>query len=313
MADDPKWPRASAWLAGDHLPDPVGSLAVLGAPLHLGSISPGRCDLAPEAIRKALERYSTSDPEAGIDVRSIAVSDLGDLDLAGSPPGEALAPLCDAVRSALAGADVLALLGGDNSVTRPGCHGAADSLDRLGLLTLDAHHDLRDLDEGLSNGNPVRALLADGLPGENIVQVGIASFANSPAYAEIAQDADITVITVEAVRAKGIDAAAREALEYLADRVDIVYVDLDIDVLDRAFAPGAPGSRPGGLTPLELFHAAKVCGEDPLVRVIDVVEVDPVMDIADATVLGAARCILSFASGVVSRLSGGLAGTTPRS
>jgi formiminoglutamase len=302
MADDPKWPRASAWLAGDHLPDPVGSLAVLGAPLHLGSISPGRCDLAPEAIRKALERYSTSDPEAGIDVRSIAVSDLGDLDLAGSPPGEALAPLCDAVRSALAGADVLALLGGDNSVTRPGCHGAADSLDRVGLLTLDAHHDLRDLDEGLSNGNPVRALLEDGLPGANIVQIGIASFANSPAYAQVARDSGITSITIEGVRARGIDTAAREALDYLAERVDVLYVDLDVDVLDRAFAPGAPGSRPGGLMPWELFRAARICGQHPKVRVIDLVEVDPVTDIADATVLGAARCLLSFASGMAIRL-----------
>lgn len=302
MADDPKWPRASAWLAGDHLPDPVGSLAVLGAPLHLGSISPGRCDLAPEAIRKALERYSTSDPEAGIDVRSIAVSDLGDLDLAGSPPGEALAPLCDAVRSALAGADVLALLGGDNSITRPGCHGAAASLDRLGLLTLDAHHDLRDLDEGLSNGNPVRALLEDGLPGANIVQIGIASFANSPAYAQVARDSGITSITIEGVRARGIDTAAREALDYLAERVDVLYVDLDVDVLDRAFAPGAPGSRPGGLMPWELFMAARICGQHPKVRVIDLVEVDPVTDIADATVLGAARCLLSFASGMAIRL-----------
>jgi formiminoglutamase len=312
MPDDLNWPRASAWLAGDHLPEPLGRLAVLGAPVHLGSISPGRCDLAPEAIRKALERYSTNDPEGGIDVRSLSVSDLGDLDLTGSPPEETLAPLSEAVRSAVAGADVLALLGGDNSITRPGCHGAADSLDRLGLLTLDAHHDLRDLGGGLSNGNPVRALLKDGLPGANIVQVGIAPFANSPAYAEIARDASITLVTLENVRARGIDAAVREALDYLADRVDMMYVDLDIDVLDRAFAPGAPGSRPGGLTPLELFHGAKVCGEHPKVKVIDVVEVDPVMDIADATVLGAARCILSFASGVVSRLSGGLAGTPPR-
>lgn len=286
---------------------------MLGAPVHLGSISTGRCDLAPEAIRKALERYSTSDPEAGIDVRSLAVSDLGDLDLAGSPPGEALAPLSEAVRSALAGADVLALLGGDNSITRPGCHGAAASLDRLGLLTLDAHHDLRDLDEGLSNGNPVRALLADGLPGTNIVQIGIASFANSPAYTQVARDSGITVITIEGVRTKGIDASIREALDYLAERVDTVYIDIDIDVLDRAFAPGAPGSRPGGLTPLELFRAARICGEHPKVKVIDLVEVDPVTDIADATVLAAARCILSFASGVASRLSGRVAGTPPRS
>jgi formiminoglutamase len=301
MADDPNWPRASAWLAGDHLPDPVGTLAVLGAPLHLGSITPGHCDLAPAAIRKALERYSIYDADTGVDLRRLVVSDLQDLDVADSRPEEALAPLSASVRSALDSANVVAVLGGDNSVTRPGCHGAAQSLDRLGLVTLDAHHDLRDLDEGLSNGNPVRRLLADGLPGENIVQVGIAPFANSPAYAEVARNAGITVITVDDVHRKGIETIMEGALASLADRVDSIYFDLDIDVLDRAFAPGSPGSRPGGLTPQELFIAAKVCGKDPKVLAIDIVEVDPTRDIADVTALTAAKCLLSFASGALER------------
>ena len=301
MPDDPNWPRASAWLAGDHLPEPVGNLAVLGAPLHLGSITPGRCDLAPGAIREALERYSTFDPDGGVDLRALAVSDLGDVDIAGSRPEEAFAPLSEAVHSALADSDVLIVLGGDNSVTRPGCLGTGDSLDRLGLLTIDAHHDLRDLDDGLSNGNPVRALMADGLPGENIVQLGIAPFANSPAYAQLASDAGITVVTVDGVRDRGIDAAVQEALDALTARVDRIYVDLDIDVLDRVFAPGSPGSRPGGLRPPELFRAARMCGGHPKVLAIDIVEVDPSRDIADETVLAAGRCLLSFASGVAAR------------
>jgi formiminoglutamase len=302
MPDDPNWPRASAWLAGDHAPEPVGTLVILGAPLHLGSISPGRCDLAPKEIRAALERYSTFDPDGGIDVRTLEASDLGDVDVAELRPEEALGPLADAVGSALGQADVLAVLGGDNSVTRPGCLGMAGSLDRLGLLTIDAHHDLRDLDDGLSNGNPVRALLADGLPGEHIVQLGIAPFANSPAYAELASDAGITVVTVDSVRHRGIDAVVQEALDALMERVDRIYVDLDIDVLDRAFAPGSPGSRPGGLRPPELFRAARMCGEHPKVMAIDIVEVDPAQDIGEVTLLGAARCLLSFASGVAVRL-----------
>jgi formiminoglutamase len=307
MPDDPNWPRASAWLAGDHLPAPVGSLAVLGAPLHLGSITPGRCNLAPAAIRDALERYSTFDPETGVDVRTLAATDLGDLDLAGSRPEAALGPLSEVVRSALAEADVVAVLGGDNSITRPGCHGVADSLDGLGLLTLDAHHDLRDIEHGLSNGNPVRALLADGLPGANIVQIGIAPFANSRAHAEVARDAGVRVITADDARTKGIDATVGEALAYLAERGDAVYVDLDIDVLDRAFAPGAPGSRPGGLTPSELFRAARICGQHPKVKVVDLVEVDPPRDVGDVTVLAAARCLLSFASGLAVRLASDMA------
>lgn len=303
MPDDPNWPRAGAWLAGDHLPEPIGTLAILGAPVHLGSITPGRCDLAPEAIRKALDRYSTFDPDAGVDVRSLTVSDLGDLDLSRSRPEEALGPLSEAVRSGVTDADVLVVLGGDNSITRPGCLGVAD-LDRLGLLTLDAHHDLRDVDEGLSNGNPVRALLADGLPGQNVVQVGIAPFANSRAYADVAREAGISVATADVARTHGIEATVAEALDRLAERVDAIYVDLDIDVLDRTFAPGAPGSRPGGLTPEQLFHAARLCGQHPLVRVIDLVEVDPTKDVSGITVLTAARSLLSFASGLAGRHGG---------
>jgi arginase family enzyme len=60
---------------------------------------------------------------------------------------------------------------------------------RSASITLDAHFDMRDLDSGLSNGNPVRALLEDGLPGANIAQVGLASFANSRAMHEDAVEA----------------------------------------------------------------------------------------------------------------------------
>ena len=83
MADDPNWPRASEWLKRDTA-DGRGGLAVIGAPVHLGSITPGRCDLAPAAIRAALYRYSTWDFDASIDVRKLRANDLGDLPLANS-------------------------------------------------------------------------------------------------------------------------------------------------------------------------------------------------------------------------------------
>jgi len=68
---DPNWPRASGWLAGETLSEPAGRLAIIGAPLARGSITPGRCDLAPTAIRKALERFSTYDLESARDVRGL--------------------------------------------------------------------------------------------------------------------------------------------------------------------------------------------------------------------------------------------------
>jgi formiminoglutamase len=299
--DDPYWPRASAWLAGEFTPSSKRSLAVIGAPLRLGSITPGRCDLAPAAVRAILRKFSCYDIESDADLRSIEVRDLGDLPLADLKPEDAFEPLRGAVSDALAGAEAVVVIGGDNAVTRPGVHGVADFLENCGLITLDAHFDLRDLSKGLTNGNPVRALLADGLPGENIVQIGIQPFANSQAYAQVANDAGITVVTMSQIRAHGVERLLTESLEDLSERVKHIYVDLDIDSLDRIFAPATPGSRPGGLTPYELRRVAWLCGAHPLVRAIDLVEVDPEQDVAGATVMATASCLLSFASGLLAR------------
>ena len=96
------------------------------------------------------------------------------------------------------------LVGGNNAVTRPGVLGLGMPLDRVGLVTLDAHFDMRDTDQGLSNGNPIRALIEDGMPGANIAQVGLASFANSRKMHEDALAAGNLVITMSEVRSDGI-------------------------------------------------------------------------------------------------------------
>jgi formiminoglutamase len=297
--DDPNWPRAAAWLGGDHHGQPVARLAVVGAPVRLGSISGGRFDLAPGAIRGGLHRYSTHDGQS--DLRRVAVRDEGDLLLADASPEDAGTEIAGAVGGTLPTYDAVVLLGGDNSITASGVRGLPAPLERCGLLTLDAHHDVRDTGGGLTNGNPVRALLDAGLPGRNIVQVGIQPFANSPVYAATATEAGITVITAAEARSRGVDRVVSEVLRELASRVEAIYVDLDVDVLDRAFAPACPGSRPGGLFPAEIQAAARVAGSHPKVRALDIVEVDPAIDVADITLLSAASFLLCFASGLASR------------
>ena len=92
----------------------------------------------------------------------------------------------------------------------------------------------------------MRALLADGLPGENIVQIGIQPFANSQAYAQVANDAGITVVTMSQIRAHGVERLLTESFDDLSGRVEHIYVDLDIDSLDRVFRP-----RPRGRVPAD--------------------------------------------------------------
>lgn len=302
LFDDPLWRRASTWLDGEHESETHGRLAIVGAPLRLGSITPGRTDLAPGVVREILRRFSTYDIETDLDLHLLAARDFGDLDLSESIPEAAFEVISNATRDALERADALVLLGGDNSITRPGVHGMNLPLERCGLLTLDAHLDLRDTTAGLTNGNPVRALLADGLPGANIVQIGIQSFSNSKAYAKVARDAGITIVTADAIHREGLEVVLTGSLARLAERVDAIYVDLDLDVLDRAYAPATPGSRPGGVAPWQIRRAARLCGEHAKVRVLDLVEIDPTKDIADATTMAAAACLLAFASGLLGRL-----------
>lgn len=193
-------------------------------------------------------------------------------------------------------------LGGDNAVTRPLVAGMlGDDLASVGVLTFDAHHDVRSLRDGPRNGTPIRGLIEEeGLPGGNVAQIGIAPFANAPAHAAWAAEAGIHVETIDQVHREGVEAALGRALEHLA-HCDRIFVDFDIDVLDLAYAPACPGARPGGMTPTQLLTAARACGRESVVAAVDVVEVDATTDVAGATVLVAAQVVLHFASGVLQR------------
>jgi formiminoglutamase len=320
-SEDPDWPRASDWLAGLGTKDATGSgtgsdtrggtgvsplLALVGVPLSQASISPSGAHETPKAIRAALHRFSTASAD-GVDIGTVRVVDLGDLPLLGLDNVEAQEAVAEAVGrqphdDRLPRApDLLILLGGDNALTRPALGALAGDLATAGLLTLDAHHDVRGFHAGPTNGTPVRGLIEDGLPGRNVVQIGIGAFTNSPAHRRWAEDAGVSVVTVAQARSGGVGACVRRYLDALAARCDLVYVDLDVDVLDRAFAPGCPGARSGGLTPAELHDAAYAAGRHPAVAAVDIVEVDATADRTGVTVDNAALCLLHAAAGLADR------------
>ena len=191
-----------------------------------------------------------------------------------------------------------AILGGDNGVTPVGVNALGTDLSRVGVITLDAHLDLRTLETGPMNGNPIRGLLEDGVRGENIAQIGLQSFANSTDYALFGMQSGIAQYTVEECVSRGVPVLLQEAVRNIEDRVDAIYLDIDLDAMDAAFAPGCPGARPGGLNPADLFFAARFGGMHPKVVAMDLVELDPERDQQDRTALAAARCLLEFALGI---------------
>jgi formiminoglutamase len=289
------WPNLADLLAQD-ADAPVG---LVGAPLGTGSVTQGRCDLAPAELRKTLRRIGRYNVESCCEL-STRIRDHGDVNLSGLSIEKATDPIRDVVAASVGKHQLTLLIGGNNAVTRPGVHGLGLPLERIGLITLDAHFDMRDTREGLSNGNPVRALIEDGLPGDNIAQIGLAPFANSRAMHDDALAAGNLVLTIGDVHEGGINAAVERALDHVA-HCDAILVDCDIDVIDRSQFPGAPGARPGGMEARDFFAAARRLAAEPRVRVIDLTEWDPPLDPTDLSALTAARWLAEVLTGFEGR------------
>ena len=288
-----------AWRSIADLVGEEGEVAILGAPMEAGSVTPGRCDLAPETIRRTLRRFSTYDIETREEL-DVAVRDLGDVPVQGVMPADGFEAIRDAATAATAGHGLTLLLGGNNAVTRPAAHGLGVPLERVGLITLDAHFDLRETDRGLLNGNPVRALLEDGLPGRNICQIGLAPFANTAKMHRDALDAGIGVWTIGQCLDRGISSVIEAARQRLA-HAEALIVDFDIDVIDRGLSPGAPGGRPGGMPATMFFTAARRLAADPRVKLVDLTEFDPSLDVSDTTALIAGRWVCEILAGYSAR------------
>ncbi|MFJ2553771.1 agmatinase family protein [Microbacterium sp. NPDC087591] len=302
LSHDALWPRAGSWPAFDGAADAV----LLGVPTWRTSLSPTGAHATPAAIRDALPRYGSTlmgPPIVDLNER-LRITDAGDI---AEPDGDAgEASVIERVRELTAATGLVIALGGDNSLTYPVALGAQAT----GLITFDAHFDLRD---GISNGTPVRRLVEDvpvtsaldtaRIDPTRIVQIGIADFANSAAYAQRAADWGIRVITLDELRRRGIDDVVAEALEIAgAGAGPRVHLDIDVDVCDRSVAPGCPASVPGGLQAWELRALTRAVASDPRVVSADLAEVDATADTDDArTVRLAALCVLELLAGQAAR------------
>ncbi len=302
LSHDPLWPRAGAWPAFDTAADAV----LLGVPVWRTSLSPTGAHATPAAIRDALPRYGAAlmgPPPVDLN-EVLRIADAGDVVEPDGDAGEA--EVIARVRELTQASELVIALGGDNSLTYPVALGARAT----GLITFDAHYDLRD---GVSNGTPVRRLVEDVPTGSTvdtaridpnrIVQIGIADFANSVAYAQRAADWGIRVITLDELRRRGIDDVVAEALEIAGTGADArVHLDIDVDVCDRSVAPGCPASVPGGLAAWELRALTRAVAADHRVVSADLAEVDATADADDArTVRLAALCVLELLAGLHSR------------
>lgn len=299
LTHDELWPRAGSWPA--HERGVRADAVLVGVPTWRTSLSPTGAHATPAAIREALPRYSATlmGPEI-VDLNdALRITDAGDVE---EPDGEeGMARAVTRVAELAEDSRLVIALGGDNSLTYPVARGARAT----GLITIDAHFDLRD---GISNGSPVRRLVEDAPVGERIdptriVQIGIADFANSAAYARRAASWGIRVITLDEVRRRGIADVVAEALQVAgADAGARVHLDVDVDAADRAITPGCPASVPGGFSAAELRALVRSLAADSRIASADIAEVDATADAEDGrTVRLAALCVLELLAGLAAR------------
>lgn len=293
LKDDAHWPRAAAWLkpdAGDSC-----DLALVGIGANRTSISPTGANQTPAAIREALLRYSLQSSAGSLE--SIRAADAGDL-----PDPDADEPATIARVQELAQRSRLVVsLGGDNSITYAAALGAFGSnIATAGLITFDAHHDIRD---GKSNGSPVRRLIEEaGLAGSRVVQIGINDFSNSPHYAARAAELGIRVIHRDELERRPLEDVVAEALSIAGAAGGPIHVDVDVDVCDRAFVPGCPASAPGGISPHQLRQMVSMVTADARVSSLDITEIDATADAPDQrTVRLGALLVLEAAKGLLAR------------
>jgi agmatinase len=253
---------------------------ILGVPFdRTTSFRPG-ARFGPDAIRQHSWNFESYDLETGIDLTDVPTHDLGNMEEFGSAQA-----MVDGVRAAVApiyaAGKIPITLGGDHACSPP-CVEAYPKPEELGVLYLDAHMDFRSsyLGDPRSHGCSARRIV-ERVGARNVVVLGVRSVSAE----EISDNQQIgmSFVTAHEIAREGIDSAVQRALNML--KSDHIYISLDIDAIDPAYAGATGTPEPFGLTPRDVKTviaqaAPRLCG-------LDIMEVSPHYDQGNTSALAA--------------------------
>lgn len=302
---------------------------LIGVPLDFGADRRG-VDMGPSAIRYAGLR-------GGLETLGHTVHDRGNVEVPVAetcPPGDPCLKyldsiidvarrLADRVAASLAAGHVPLTLGGDHSLALGSVMGAARGR-RLGLIWLDAHGDFNTSEttpSGNIHGMPLAAIAGLGderlvtlkggePPGAAIAPANIAVVGArdlDDGERALLERAGVAVFSMEAVDRLGMCEAMRRAITIVSRGTDGIYLSLDLDGVDPVFAPGVGTPVPGGLTFREAHLAAELVADTGRLAGVDLVEVNPILDLQNGTAVLAVQLALSaFGKRVWRGVEGGL-------
>lgn len=298
---------------------PRRPVSVIGVPMDLGAGRRGT-DMGPSAIRLAGLHEQLA--AAGFD----DVEDLGDLDVPAVETLKILDPkmkhlpaiaatcrkLATEVRGVLRRGRVPVTMGGDHSIAVGSISAVSAHFRkerrRIGVIWVDAHGDMNTPETSRSgnvHGMPLSALLGMGPPAltgiegrapkveaDRVALVGIRDL--DLAEREVVHNSGVHVFTMKEIDERGIADVLREAIRVASGpEAGPIHVSFDVDGVDPRFAPGVGTGVDGGLTYREAHLAMEMVAETQRLAAVDVVEINPVLDVANRTGRLAMELILS--------------------
>ncbi|MGC5324230.1 agmatinase family protein [Brevibacillus sp. SYSU BS000544] len=303
---DPFVTRLSEWIEQTYNATVDYDFAILGVPLSKSSISFSGAHAHPLQFRQLLSAFTTYNFDKDIELSELAAVDLGDVSMHVTDILRCHKNIEEALHEVTQQLTALpVVIGGDHSITYPAITGIKRAKpQRIGLIQFDAHLDVRDTSYGgPSNGTPMRSLIeSETVRGEDMVTIGLRSFANSREYRRYAEAKGMTLITANQVRERGMEQVVADSIRYLEEKCDAIYITFDVDAMDQSVVPGVPAIGPAGLSATDLFAAAFAVGQCNKVIGMDMVCVDPTKDVRDMTSRVALHLFLHFASGYYQRV-----------
>jgi len=270
-------------------------VAVVGAPLDMGTTYRAGARFGPQAIRRISALYDSYSVDLAVDLQEeLDLVDVGDVFVIPSNIEKSFDQIDRAV-SFLVGEGVFpVVLGGDHSIGYPDVRALASRLEgRVGIIHLDRHLDIqeRDMDERMHTTPWFHATNIPNAPPTNLVQMGIGGWYGSRPGVKVARGRQTTVLTITDIETVGVEKAAEVALEVAWKDADAVYLSFDIDSVDAGFVPGTGSPEPGGLLPREALRLLRLIAHEGICG-MEVVEVAPPYDVSDMTAQLACRAVM---------------------
>ena len=234
---------------------------------------------APLEMRKASYNFETYNGYLDVDLADVPFHDMGDCDVYASVE-DTLDVVYDVASKIVEAKKIPVMMGGEHSLTYP-CVKAYKG--KIGFVVMDAHYDLREEYEGAVNSHAcVSRHIIDDLT-ERYVSIGIRSGTRDE-YDYVKKNKNILSFTANDVDGMGIDKVLKETESYLKG-CDRIYLSLDMDAIDPAYAPGLGTPEPFGMTPRQVREVVRRLAYKAVG--FDVVEISPEYDRGNTAVLGA--------------------------